>query len=104
MRFMLTFRISLEKGNELTREGNNLTQTIQSILEEINPEAAYFGDMEGTRGGYLVLNMDDASQIPAMAEPLFLGLDATVQIHPVMTGEDLGRATPAIEQAAQRYG
>ncbi|MCA1718343.1 MAG: hypothetical protein LC781_16475 [Actinobacteria bacterium] len=103
MRFMLTFRFPTEKGNELAREGK-LGQTVQSILEEINPEAAYFGPMEGARGGYLVLNMVNASQIPAIAEPLFLGLDATVQIHPVMTAEDLGVATPAIEQAAQRYG
>ena len=41
--------------------------------------------------------MDDASQIPAIAEPLLIGLDATVEIHPVMTAEDLGRATPVIE-------
>ena len=87
----------------MARDGN-LRPTVQSIVEEINPEAAYFTPMEGARGGYLVLNMDDASQIPAMAEPLFVGLDATVQIHPVMTAEDLERATPAIEQAAQRYG
>ena len=72
-------------------------------MEEIGPEAAYFGDTEGARGGYLVLNMDDASQIPAMAEPLFLGLDATVQIHPVMIPEDLERASSAIDQAAQKY-
>jgi len=103
MRFMLTFRFPTDKGNELARNGA-LNQTVRSIIEEINPEAAYFADMEGARGGYLVINMDDASQIPAMAEPLFLGLDATVQIHPVMTAEDLERATPAIEQAAQRYG
>jgi hypothetical protein len=37
------------------------------------PEATYFADIEGARGGYLVINMDDASQVPAMAEPLFLG-------------------------------
>jgi hypothetical protein len=67
--------------NELAIDGS-LDQTIQSILEEIYPEAAYFADMEGARGGYLVINMDDASQIPAIAEPLFIGLDATVQIHP----------------------
>ena len=103
MRIMITFRIPLEKGNALTRDGS-LTQTIQSILEELEPEAAYFMEMEGARGGYLVINMDDASQIPAIAEPLFLGLDATVQIHPVMTAEDLERATEAIEQAAQGYG
>jgi hypothetical protein len=48
--------------------------------------------------------MDDASQIPAMAEPLFLGLGATIQVHPVMTPEDLAKGTPAIEQAAQKYG
>ena len=87
----------------MAREGN-LRPTVQSIVEEIKPEVAYFCPMEGARGGYLVLNMDDASQIPAMAEPLFIGVDATVQIHPVMTAEDLERATPAIEQAAQRYG
>src|SRR5215210_5852462 len=100
MRFMLTFRFPTDTGNELARNGT-LNQTIRSIVEEINPEAAYFADMEGARGGYLVINMDDASQIPAIAEPLFIGLDATVQIHPVMTAEDLERATPAIEQAAR---
>ena len=103
MRFMFTFRIPIEKGNAMTRAGS-LTQTIQSILEELQPEAAYFMEMEGARGGYLVLNMDDASQIPAIAEPLFLGLDATIQIRPVMGAEDLDRATPAIDQATQRYG
>ena len=103
MRFMLTFRIPTEKGNALAKNGN-LNQTVRSVMEEIGPEAAYFGDTEGARGGSLVVNMDDASQIPAMAEPLFLGLDATVQIHPVMTAEDLGRASSAIDQAAQKYG
>jgi len=39
-----------------------------------------------------------------IAEPLFLGLDATIKAHAVMTPEDLGTAIPAIEQAAQRYG
>src|ERR687895_1020114 len=103
MRFMLTVRIPTDKGNELVRDGS-LGQTIQSVLEEIKPEAAYFADIEGARGGYIVVNMDDASQIPAMAEPLFIGLGATVQVHPVMTPEDFGKATPAIEQAAQKYG
>jgi hypothetical protein len=103
MRFMITCRIPVEKGNELAKNGT-LGETIQSIMEELEPEAAYFSDIEGARGGFIVVNMDDASQIPAMAEPLFIGLGATIQVHPVMTPEDLGRATPAIEQAAQKYG
>ena len=103
MRFMITCRIPVERGNELARAGT-LGSTIQSIMEELKPEAAYFTDIEGGRGGYIIVNMDDASQIPALAEPLFLGLGATIQVHPVMTPEDLGKAAPAIEQAAKKYG
>ncbi len=33
--------------------------------------------------------MEDASQIPAMREPLLLELGATVHMQPVMTPEDL---------------
>ena len=103
MRFMLTFRIPMEQGNAAIKDGS-IIQINQSILEDLKPEAAYFGEIEGARGGYLVVNMDDASQIPALAEPLFLRLGATVKLHPVMTPDDLMQAGPAIEQAVQKYG
>ena len=76
----------------------------QSVIEELQPEAAYFTPMEGARGGHLIVNMDDASQIPAMTEPLFLGLGATVEFHPVFTLEDVPAITEPIEQAVQKYG
>ena len=76
-----------------------------SILEELQPEAAYFTDVEGTRGGFLVIDMEDASQIPNFVEPLFLGVGATAHMQPVMTAEGLrGPAGEALEQMAQRYG
>ncbi len=102
MRFMLTFRIPMDKGNAAVRDGS-LPDTIQYVLEDLKPEAAYFSDIEGARGGYLVVNMDDASQIPAVAEPLFLAMDATVQVHPVFTPEDMPRAMESMQQAAQKY-
>ena len=40
MRFMLKFRFSPDRGNALAKEGR-LGQTVQSIVEELNPEAAY---------------------------------------------------------------
>jgi hypothetical protein len=103
MRFMLTFRIPMDKGNALTKDGK-LGDTLQSVLEDLKPEAAYFSDIEGARGGYLVVDMEDASQIPAYVEPLFLALGATVQVHPVFTPEDMPRAMEALAQAAQKYG
>ena len=101
MRFMITCRIPVAKGNESAKAAS-LDSTIQSIMEELKPEAAYFSEIEGARSGYIVINMDDASQISAIAEPLFLGLGAAIQVHRVMTPEELGQATPAIEQAAQK--
>ena len=103
MRFMLTFRIPMDKGNAAVRDGT-IGNILQSILDDLKPEAAYFADIEGARGGYLVVNMDDASQIPAIAEPIFLALGATVQVHPVFTPEDMPRAMEALQQAAQKYG
>jgi hypothetical protein len=42
--------------------------------------------------------------ITAIVEPHFLGLGAAIQIHPVMIPEELGLATPAIEQPSEKYG
>jgi hypothetical protein len=102
MRFMLTFRVPPEEGNAAMKDGRFMS-AFQSVVEELQPEAGYFTPQEGARGGYLVVNMDDASQIPAIAEPLFLGLGATVQIQPVFTLEDVPRITEAVEQARQKY-
>jgi hypothetical protein len=103
MRFMITCRIPVEKANELA-EADSLNSTIHSLMGELKPEAAYFSDVEGGRSAYIVVNMDDASQIAAIVEPLLLRLGAAIQVHRVMTPEDLGKATPAIEQASQEYG
>jgi hypothetical protein len=103
MRFLIKVQIPNDAGNKIVKEGT-LASTMQSVLGELKPEAVYFSTVNGERGGYIVVNFDDASQIPAFAEPLFLGLGATVEFHPVMTPEDLAKAGPAIGSAAQRYG
>jgi hypothetical protein len=104
MRMLLKFSIDPENGDTLVKNGR-MGETMASILEELRPEAAYFTDVDGTRGGYLVVNMDDASQIPAMTEPLLLELGATIHMQPVLTPEDLqGAAGEAMEQMGQKYG
>ncbi len=104
VRILVTFSMSPEKGDQLVKEGR-IGETMGSILDDLQPEAAYFTDVDGTRGGFLVVDMEDASQIPAVTEPLFLQLGATVHMQLVMTPEDMrGAAGEALEQMAQRYG
>ena len=69
----------------------------------MKPEAVYFTDDNGQRTAFLFLEMADASQIPAIAEPWFLALNASIEIHPVMIPEDLARARGAIDAAAKKY-
>jgi hypothetical protein len=103
MRFMITCRIPVEKGNELLKNGT-LGPTVQSIMEDLEPEAAYFVDVDGARGAHIVVEVEEASQIPPSVEPLMLALGAEIEVHCVMVLEDLGKASAEIERVAQKYG
>jgi hypothetical protein len=64
MRFMLSFQMPTERANALIKEGS-LAQTMQSIMEDIKPEAAYFTNVDGARGGIFIINMDAPRSSPA---------------------------------------
>src|SRR6266851_9265623 len=101
MRFLLKVNIPVESGNAAAKAGK-LATTIQSILAELKPEAVYFTDNNGQRAGFIFLDMQDASQIPAIAEPWFLAFNASIEIHPVMIPDDLAKAGNAIAAAVNK--
>lgn len=91
MRCILHVTFPVEKFNELAREGK-CGEKMRQILGAIKPEAAYFTATEGKRSGFLVLNLKDASEIPAIAEPWMLTFNASIELLPTMTPEDLERS------------
>src|SRR3954452_4728378 len=101
MRLLLEISFTIEAGNRAARE--NGFAAIRDILAEQKPEAVWFLTRNGLRTGMLIINVNDASQIAAIAEPWFLAFDASVQVTPVMLPEDLDRAAPAIQQAVKAY-
>lgn len=103
MRTMLKVNMSTEAANELARQGR-LGATIRSILDDLKPEAAYFTDDNGERTGFIVFDLKEPSQIPAVAEPWFLTLNAKVSFRPAMNADDLAKAVPGIEQAVKKFG
>lgn len=103
MRVMLIVTIPVETGNDAAKAGK-LGETISSILDELNPEAVYLTDKAGQRAAYIFMDLEDSADIPKIAEPWFLALNASIELHPVMIPEDLAKAGPSIEKAVKKYG
>jgi hypothetical protein len=102
MRFLIKVSIPIEAGNKAIRDGT-LAKTIGRALDEVKPEAVYFTAIDGQRTAFIVADMKDAHQMVFVAEPWFLAFNASVELHPVMTPEDLQRAGPDMERAAKTY-
>ena len=102
MRYLMRVRIPIESGNKAIADPK-FGERMAKVLAEIGAEAAYFTAVDGQRGGYVVVNMQDASEIPAKAEPFFLWLNADIDFVPVMLPEDLAKAAPAIGAAVQKW-
>jgi hypothetical protein len=101
---MMQITIPVEAGNNAARAGV-LGETIRQILEPLKPESAYFVAMpSGERGGFVVFDLQDTSQIPAIAEPFFLAFNAKLCFYPVMTPQDLAAAKPGIDKAVKQFG
>lgn len=104
MRMLLRVSIPAEAGNAAIKAGT-LAPTIERILADLKPEAAYFfADDNGNRSASIVFDMKDPSQIPAVAEPWFLAFNAKVSLRPVMNPQDLAAAMPGIDNAVKQYG
>lgn len=103
MRFILRFNIPVATGNTILADPA-FADKMYALLHDIKAQASYFTSRNGQRGGYIVLDMDDASHIPAIAEPFFLWLKADLELIPVMTPEDLVKAGPSIEAAIKKWG
>ncbi|MFD5702296.1 DUF3303 family protein [Streptomyces lasiicapitis] len=97
MRVMLRAHLDTQISNEALKSGK-LPKIMQTLTERLKPEAAYFGPSEGGRCCTFVFDMQDSSLLPTIAEPLFEGLGAKIEIQPVMNSEDLQKGLAALQQ------
>lgn len=88
MRTMMKLKLDTEAASKLIADGS-MPQLMQETMERLRPEAAYFGPDNGVRTAFIVFDLKDPSDLPAITEPLFNRLKATVEMFPVMDRDDL---------------
>ena len=70
MKFLMKFTIDVETGNKVLKDPE-FGAKMQQCLEDVGAQATYFTAQNGKRGGLILVEINDGSEIPAKAEPLF---------------------------------
>lgn len=97
MRVLVRAIIPVTTGNKMVKDPNFL-RNIEDYIKKFNCEASYFTEVNGNRTMVFVLDLPSPDTIPAIAEPLFRGYDANVEIHPAMNLDDLKKAISRMTQ------
>ena len=91
MKMLFSVEFPPEPFNSLVRSGK-AGEIMGRILETIKPETAYFTEQDGKRGAIFVVDVKNPSDVPSIAEPFFLKLQADCRFRIVMSPEDLQKA------------
>ena len=68
MRVLMLLQFPIEPFNTAVKNGT-VGAKMRQILDATKPEAAYFTERDGRRGGILVVNMDKASEFRIAMTP-----------------------------------
>jgi hypothetical protein len=99
MRMLMKAQLPTGSGNEAIKDGS-LPRIMGATLEALNAEAAYFTAEDGMRTAFIFFEMNESSDIPSAAEPLFLGMDAKITFSPVMNAQEMQAGVAKAMQAS----
>ena len=102
MRFLISAKIPTEAGNLMVQDPNLLSK-LETYIDKVNAEATYFYEADGNRVAAFIVDIQSADHIPVLVEPLFSGMGAHVELHPVMSLEDLKKGIPQAVVEANSY-
>ena len=101
MRMIMLVQLPIEPFNTAVKNGT-VGPKMKQILDDAKPEAAYFSERDGRRGGILIVNVDSPKDVPRLAEPWFLSFNAEVEFRIAMTPDDLAHAN--LDALGKKWG
>ena len=96
MRMMIKFALPVEASNAAIRTGK-LQKIFQQLAEDLKPEAGYCFLSGGERSGFFVVDIRESSQVAEIAERLFFGVNAKIELVPVVTADDLRKGLSGVQ-------
>jgi hypothetical protein len=75
--------VGLQISSSNVNHDPNFLRKLEEYINKVKAEAAYFFEADGNRVASFIVDIQSADQIPVIAEPLFSGMDAHVELHPV---------------------
>ena len=93
MRFILSAKIPTEAGNLMVQDAKLLNK-LETYINKVKAEATYLFELMAIKYTAFIVDIQSADQIPVLAEPLFSGMGAHVEFHPVMSLDDLKKGIP----------
>ncbi|MDQ4015794.1 MAG: hypothetical protein M3136_08545 [Thermoproteota archaeon] len=81
----------------------NYLEKLEKYINKIKAEATYFFNADGNRVAVFIVDIQSTDQMPVLAEPLFSGMGAHVEFHPVMSLDDLKKGIPQAVLEANSY-
>ncbi len=101
MKMLLRVTLPHEPFNALVKKGT-VGKTLEKIMGELKPEAAYFSLNNGQRSALMVVNVTNGGDYVKYAEPFFLEFKANISFEILMTPEELKAS--GIEEIGKKYG
>ncbi|MGH3310611.1 MAG: DUF3303 family protein [Streptomyces sp.] len=95
MRMMMRVLLDTKVSNDGLKSGK-LPKLMETVLDQLKPEAAYFTPHGGRRSCVLVFDMQDSSLLPTITEPFLQEMGAEIEIQPVMNREELKKGLAAL--------
>src|ERR1043165_7003550 len=102
MRFLIHAKIPTDDGNKMVQDPKFL-EKLEKYINKVKAEAIYFFEAGGNRVAAFIVDIQSTDQIPVLIEPLFSGMGAHVELHPVMSLDDLKKGIPQAVREVNSY-
>jgi hypothetical protein len=99
--FLIRATLPVDAGNKLIK--GDMQATFDKVMGDVRPEQVFFCVEKGQRTIYMLVDLQSATDMVRIGEPLWLALGADVETIPAMTQDEFQAAGPTLGQVIAKY-